>query len=131
MLGLLRNIIASTVAVFVVGWLIPGISYGGDARVLLSAALVFALFQTIVKPILNFITLPINFLTLGLVSLVITVGLFYAISYIVPAFSFSAFQFAGFSFGGIVIPAVLIPAYGTVLLGAVVVSLVFAFLGDS
>jgi protein translocase SecG subunit len=125
---LLRNIIASAVALFAVAWFIPGISYGADARVLIAAALVFALFQTIVKPILGFIAAPINFLTLGLVSMFINVGLFYAVSYLVPAFSFSSFEFAGFSVGQFAIPAVSIPEYGTVILGSFIVSLVLVLL---
>ncbi len=131
MFTLLRNIVASGVALFAVTWLIPGISYGSDVRVLVAAALVFALFQTIVKPILGFIAAPVNFLTLGLVSVLINIGLFYAVSYLVPAFSFSSFEFAGLAVGEFSVPAVLVPEYATVVLGSFAVSLVFAFFGKS
>lgn len=131
MFTLLRNIVASGVALFAVTWLIPGISYGSDVRVLVAAALVFALFQTIVKPILGFIAAPVNFLTLGLVSVLINIGLFYAVSYFVPAFSFSSFEFAGLAVGEFSVPAVLVPEYATVVLGSFAVSLVFAFFGKS
>lgn len=116
MLKILKIFLASGAALFAIAKVIPGISYQDDLRVLLAAAVVFAVLHSVVKPILNFFTLPLNFLTLGLISAVINVGLFYAVSYIVPAFVFSPFELAGFSFS----------TFGTVVVGAVVVSI---FLG--
>ncbi len=116
MFKVLKIFLASVAALFAVAKVIPGISYQSDLRVLLSAALVFAVLHSVIKPILNFFALPFNFLTLVLVSAVINVGLFYAVSYLVPAFVFSPFEFAGFSFSTL----------GTVIVGAVIVSI---FLG--
>lgn len=113
MFKVLKIFLASVAALFVVAKVVPGISYQNNLQVLLSAALVFAVLHSVVNPILNFFTLPLNFLTLGLVSAVINVGLFYAVSYLVPSFIFSPFEFAGFSFS----------ALGTVIIGAVVVSI--------
>ncbi len=113
MFKVLKTLLASVAALFAVTQLISGISYQNDLRVLLSAALIFAVLRVVVKPILDFFTLPLNFLTLGLVSAVINVGLFYAISYVIPAFTFGPFEFAGFSFGTL----------ETVVIGSVLVSI--------
>ena len=131
MLLLLRNLLGAGVAIFAVSWLIPGISYQGDMRVLLSAALVFALFQMLVKPILNLVALPFNLISFGLVSFLINIALFYGISYLVPAFTILPFDFAGFSWGEFAVPAMDVPVAGTAILGALVASIVFAFFGRS
>lgn len=94
---------ASIAALFATVKIIPGISYQGDFRILLAAALVFAFLHSVVKPILNFITMPLNFLTLGLVSAVLNVGVFYAITYLVPAFTFSAATLAGFALSPVMV----------------------------
>lgn len=116
MLKLLKTFLSSFLALFAVAWVIPGISYQNDPRVLLAAALIFTLFNLVVRPILNLLTLPFNFLTLGLVSAVINVGLFYTISYVVPAFTFSSFTFYG----------LFLSVWETVMVGAVVAAI---FLG--
>ena len=116
MFKVLKIFLASGAALFAVAKVVPGISYQNDLQVLLSAALVFAVLHSVIKPILNFFAFPFNFLTLGLVSAVINVGLFYAVSYLVPAFVFGPFSRAGFSFSTL----------GTVIVGSVIVSI---FLG--
>jgi putative membrane protein len=52
-------------------------------------AVVMSLLNTFLKPILKFITLPINFLTLGLFSLVITIALIYLCDYLIEGFEIS------------------------------------------
>lgn len=117
-------------ALFLAAFLVPGITYQSDTRVLLSAALVFALFQLLLKPLLNILAFPLNFLTLGFISFLINIGLFYGISYIVPSFMFSEFYFAGLTFSFITVPATNVPVWGTIVLGAFIASLVFAVLGE-
>lgn len=126
MFGLIRTLIASIIVLFAVAQVVPGISYQGDLRVLLQAALVFAVIQSLVVPILNLIALPLNLLSFGLVSVVINVGLFYAISYIVSGFTFSSFYFPGYLSGAVIVPAFTVPIYGTIVIGAIVTSI---FLG--
>ncbi|MEX2053921.1 MAG: phage holin family protein [Patescibacteria group bacterium] len=96
---ILKVFLASIAALFATVQIIPGISYQGDLRILAAAALVFAFLHSIVKPILNFITTPLNFLTLGLVSAGLNVVIFYALTYLVPSFTFSAATLAGFALG--------------------------------
>jgi len=124
--GVLRSIIGALVAIAVTALIIPGISYQGDLRVLLAASLVYALFQMLVKPLLNLLTLPLNFLTFGLASVVVGVGLFWAISYFVPSFTLLPFDFPSITFAGVGIPALSVPRYATIILGAFLVSVVYA-----
>ena len=112
MIKILKVFLASATALLVTAQIISGISYQNDFRVLLAAALVFAFLHSIVKPILNFITMPLNFLTLGLVSAVLNVAIFYAITYLVPSFTFSASSLAGFALGetGVIIAGAVVAA---------------------
>jgi putative membrane protein len=54
-------------------------------------ALVMSILNTFVKPILKLIALPITFLTLGLFSLVISVGIVYLCDYLVEGFKVEGF----------------------------------------
>jgi len=113
---ILKVFLAAGAALFATAQVVPGISYQDDFRVLLAAALIFAVLHSVVKPILNFFTLPLNFLTLGLVSTGINIGIFYAVNYLVTAFTLAPFSWGGYAFG----------IGGTVVAGAVVATI---FLG--
>jgi putative membrane protein len=60
--------------------------------VALIVAVVLAVLNLIVKPIIVLLTLPINILTLGLFTLVINAGLFWLASVIVDGFSIDGFR---------------------------------------
>ena len=51
-----------------VGWIIPGITNSSFLTALI-ASIVIALVNIVIKPILVFLTLPINILTLGIFSI--------------------------------------------------------------
>jgi putative membrane protein len=70
------KIIISTFAVIITAWFLPGVSIIGvnDTDRFLSAlmvATVLAFLNTVVKPVLTFLTIPITILTLGLFYLVL------------------------------------------------------------
>ncbi|HLS52228.1 MAG TPA: phage holin family protein, partial [Burkholderiaceae bacterium] len=60
----------NAVSLLVVAWLLPGIHVASFGAALI-AALVLGLLNTLVKPVLVILTLPITFVTLGLFLLVI------------------------------------------------------------
>ncbi|MEX1061692.1 MAG: phage holin family protein [Patescibacteria group bacterium] len=131
MFSLIKTLIAAAAAIFTVSFFIPGISYQEDLQVFLAATLIFALFQMLVKPVLNLVALPLNFVTFGLFSFLISVGLFYLVSSFVPGFTIAGFSFPGIHFGALLIPAFEMPVYGTAILGAFVSSLIFSVFGQS
>lgn len=113
MFKILKVFLAAGLALFATAQLVPGVSYHGDFRVLLAAALVFAVLHAVVKPIVNLLTLPLNFLTLGLMSTVVNIGIFYLVNYLVPSFTFSSLAWGGYTFG----------VLGTVVVGALVAAI--------
>lgn len=70
-------------AVMFVGWIIPGISVENFQSALL-LAFVIGLINMFIKPILTFITLPVNILTLGIFGLILNALLFMLAGNFVP-----------------------------------------------
>jgi len=69
-MGVILQIIISSVAVYFTAWLLPGISVKGFGSAIL-VAIVLGILNAIVKPILQFLSFPITIITLGLFLLVI------------------------------------------------------------
>lgn len=66
------KILITAAAVYLAAWLLPGVSIT-NIKTAIIVALVLALLNTFVKPILVILTLPVTLLTLGLFLLVINV----------------------------------------------------------
>ena len=103
---LLTRLLLVALALLVVGEYVPGIELTGPYAAII-AAVVLALFNHFVRPILFFLTLPINIITLGLFTFIINAVLFW----------FAASFLAGFTVEG------FLPA----LLGSIIITLVSAF----
>lgn len=80
-------------AVVITAYLLPGIVVK-SFFVALVVAVVLGFFNTILKPILVILTLPINILTLGLFTLVINAGLILLASNLVAGFQVDGFWWA-------------------------------------
>ena len=87
---LLLKWLALALAIMFTGWIIPGISISNFTTALI-AAVVIALINLGIKPILVFLTLPINILTLGIFILVINALLFMFMAYLVPGVEVNGF----------------------------------------
>jgi putative membrane protein len=68
-----------------------------DPVALIVTALLLGIFNTILRPVLIILTLPINILTFGLFILVINGLILYVISLLVPGFTLSGFGSAVFT----------------------------------
>ena len=86
---------ALSIGIMFVGWVIPGITISSFATALI-ASIVIALVNVVIKPILVFLTLPINILTLGLFILIINAFLFMFVAYLIPGVEVDGFWSAFF-----------------------------------
>ena len=100
---LLLKWLALALAIMFVGWIIPGITISSFLTALVASAAI-ALVNIVIKPVLVFLTLPINILTLGLFILVINALLFMFVAYLVPGVEIDGFWSA---FWGAVILSIL------------------------
>ena len=81
------------VAIVITAYLLPGVRLSGFFAALVTA-LVLGLVNTFLKPVLLLLTLPLNILTLGLLTFVINALLILLTSSIVPGFSVMGFWWA-------------------------------------
>lgn len=82
--------LALALCIMFVGWIVPGITVSSFSTALI-ASIVIALVNLVIKPILVFLTLPINILTLGIFILVINALLFMFVAYLVPGIEVNGF----------------------------------------
>lgn len=80
-------------AIMVTAYLLPGIHLSGPMAVLV-VAVVLGLINTIVRPILILLTLPLSIVTLGLFVFVLNALLVLLTSHIVPGFTVDSFWWA-------------------------------------
>lgn len=86
--------IVSAVAILLAAYLIPGIEVTLLGAVVL--AIVLALINVFIKPLITLLTLPLNIVTLGLFSLVVNALLIMLAGMIVPGFTVDGFWAAFF-----------------------------------
>jgi putative membrane protein len=80
----------NTVALFTLPWLTESVQIDSFSTALV-AALVLALVNTLIRPILLLLTLPVTVLTLGLFIFVINGLMFWAVSDLVSGFKVDGF----------------------------------------
>lgn len=91
------SLLITAVAVLISAYIVPGVSVDSFGTSIL-VALVLAVLNAVIKPILLFLTLPINILTLGLFSLVISVLILLIAANLVTGFQIDGF-FSALLFG--------------------------------
>ncbi|MCX6784148.1 MAG: phage holin family protein [candidate division WWE3 bacterium] len=124
MKSILRHIFINLVAIYVVGFVVTGIDWRGDLKVLLLAALALGIINVTVRPIVKIITLPINAITLGLFSIVVNALMLYAVTLIIPGFFINAFNFSGLNLLGVIIPAAHLSKITATVAAAVGISVI-------
>jgi len=97
------NLIVNALAFYITAYLVPGIAIA-NFQVLAVIAVVWGILTLILRPVLVVLTLPVNFMTLGLFTFVINAFLIMLMSSLVRGFS--------------------VKSFGAALLAAVVLSLV-------
>ncbi|MCG6947410.1 MAG: phage holin family protein [Acidobacteria bacterium] len=96
-------------ALWVTAFIVPGVTIESTTALAI-AAIVLGLVNALVRPILTILTFPITILTLGLFYLLVNGFTFFLATKVVPGFAVSSYWWA--------------------VLGALVVSLVSAFVGS-
>ena len=90
LLILLTKLAINALALLVVTSIFRGIRFETN-QAMIAAAVVLALVNTYLRPLVVVLTLPINILTLGLFTLVINAGMLELVSWLIPAFHIDTF----------------------------------------
>jgi putative membrane protein len=88
---LLISWVANAVVLGIVAWILNGVSVDDDFWTLVWAALVFGILNTILKPILKLITLPLALITLGIAWFFVSMFMLWLTDVIVGDFDIDGF----------------------------------------
>ncbi len=89
-MAILINLLLSGLAIVIATYLTPGAHVDGYLTAII-VAVVLAIVNSTVGPVLKFLTFPLNLLTLGLVSLIINVLMVLLVARLVSGFSIDGF----------------------------------------
>jgi putative membrane protein len=88
-MSLLISLILNTVALIITSKLVPGFDVK-DIQTATLAAIILGVVNTFIRPILLFLTAPLNLLTLGLFTFVVNAIMLWLVTLIVPGFFVSS-----------------------------------------
>ena len=91
--GMLRNLVISTLSIFAVSYILPGIELDSLITALI-LTVVMAVLNVTLKPLLILITIPLTLITFGLFLLVVNVLVLYAAEYLIDGFTIAGFWWA-------------------------------------
>lgn len=91
MIRFLLHIIGNAAAILLSAWLVPNVFYQYDLVGLTKIALMLAIANALIKPLLKMIFSPLILITLGLFTLVINVFLIWLVVYFSPELSIVGF----------------------------------------
>lgn len=92
-MSLIFKWLLNTLFILIIPYILKGINVA-NLKTAILAAMFLGLLNSILKPILNLLALPINILTLGLFSLVINGFIVILVTKLVPGFSLVNFWYA-------------------------------------
>jgi putative membrane protein len=121
---LFRNILIYSISLFVLPFIIPGVTVNGGLFTLAFGSIVLTLMFLILKPIFNVLTFPFNLITFGLFSSLTNAFILYLLTKFVPNIMITGFDFKGTSIAGFAISAMPINSFVTFVLAAIVVSII-------
>jgi putative membrane protein len=88
---LLLSWLANVVALGVTTWILSGVTNDGSTWTLIWAALVFGILNTILKPILKFLTFPLALFTFGIAWFFVSMLMLWLTDLIIGDFDISGF----------------------------------------
>ena len=89
-LSLLTNLAIDVLALVVVDWLFDGIKID-TWQAVIGAAILLALVNAYLRPLILLLTLPFNILSLGLFTFVVNAGMLKVVSWLLPDFHVTGF----------------------------------------
>jgi len=124
---LIRGFIINFSSFWLVMYSFPAFNYEAPTDLFLPA-LAFSFLSLFIKPLLNIITLPLNFITMGMFSWLSAVITLYLVFVLIPEVKFSGFEFSGLNISGFVLPTFYIGKLLALGIGSFLISLTCAII---
>ncbi len=128
MKGLLRRFLFYTIALFATEQLLPGFHLQGGVQVYILTGIILSFMMLLLKPVLHFLSMPLNVITFGLVSYLVNVIILFLLTVFVAQVSVTAFSLPGLSFAGFAIPSIGLNKWFAYLVASLVLSGVYSLL---
>lgn len=121
---ILKNVFLNSFSVFIVSVIFSGLKVKGGFDTYIIAGAILAFLSTILDPIVKFLTLPFNILTLGLLSFITTLVALFILTLVFPNIGVTSFTLHAFSFMGVQIKEIYVASF----LSFIVISATMYFL---
>lgn len=108
-------------------WIPAFVVVGGWVNILIAGG-ILALLMLFIRPIIKILFIPINFLTLGLVSWLVNVLVIYLLTLVAPNVSVIPWIYSGWTWQGFIIPSTTIPYLATLIIITFALTFVTQFL---
>jgi putative membrane protein len=110
-LKLILRWVLITFAITITSYILPFIEISGEtvlkkAGIAFLAGFILGLVNTLIKPVIKLLTIPINILTLGLFNIIINAGMLWVVDYFVN--NFKIFGFWGYFWSSILISIITV-----------------------
>lgn len=122
MKSLLKLVVGNGAGLYILTKIFTAFRIDETLKVYVIAAVTLSLLQTLVRPLVELVLLPVNLLTLGMFRWVSSVAVLWLMVKIVPGISVLPYHFAGFSSRGIVVPAMDLTAFWSIVVSAFLLS---------
>ena len=87
---ILVKLLVNIIALWVVAYILPGFTFDTPQTIAVTAV-VIGVVNTFIKPLAQFIALPLTLLTLGIAYFFVNVFLLWGVSFVVPGFNIDSF----------------------------------------
>ncbi|MDP1743568.1 MAG: phage holin family protein [Candidatus Amesbacteria bacterium] len=124
-----RTVSINLLGIYLASQILNGvIVYVGGVSTLLMAALVIAVVNLFVRPVINLLLLPINLITLGMFRWVSNLVTLFMATRLIPNLQIRSFDFAGSNLYGIIIPPIHFSAFMAFVVATITITITFHFL---
>lgn len=124
---ILRTTLINTLALYLISAAISGFVVDGGLLSYLVGGFALALLFIFLKPLISFISFPLNAVTLGAFSVLGNVLIFYLLTVFVQDIQVTAFTFSGWAAYGFKIPSIDFNVFFTFVIVSVLQSLIVNF----
>lgn len=123
---ILRSLAINLASVYLAARVLSGIvTYSGGFKTLFLAALVVALANLLVRPLINLILLPIHLFTLGLFRWLANLGVLYLVTLIIPDLQIHPFVSSTVALPFLIIPPIHFSVFGSFIFVTIIFTFIF------
>lgn len=128
MKGIIKKTAFNAFALFLLTQFLSGVTIQGGLGSFIFGGFVLTILIMFIEPILNLVSLPLTFVTMGLFSFLTHALLFYILALLMPTINVNAFTFDGATLAGFVVPKIYFNTFFAYVAAAVVHSVIMSAL---